>query len=157
MSRMASAPASRAQSELDGIDDEVLGDRRQPRGGAAGGEQVVAAVEEVGLDDHRQRRRAGLGIEPRLGEGIDPAVQRAEPRRAHLDLGDDRRIAPHRPQPAEEGVVGRRARRPLGPTRGIGAADLRDPLPAALGDPQEDVGRAHRLASSPLSPRRDEI
>ena len=49
--------------ELALADHEVLGDRRQPRGARAALEQEEGALEEVGLDHHREAGRAGRSVE----------------------------------------------------------------------------------------------
>ena len=127
--------------ELHRVDDEVLGDRRQPRGFLAQGQQLVIAVEEVGLHHHGEGRGAVLRVEMRLFHRVEPAVERAQAGGTHLDLGDDCRVLA--PQRLEKGVVVQRLAFRQVPR------DHADPLPAALGDAHQDVRGRH--PRNPLS------
>ena len=99
----------------------------RPEASRQAAQDLVAAVEEVGLDDHRQGRRAVPGVEPGLGQRVHPAVQRAEPGRAHLDLGDDRWGHP--------GAAASAARNALSAgVRGAPSASSDGSIPAGLGD-----------------------
>jgi len=62
--------------ELARIDDELLGDRRQSTGRLAGGEQLVAAEEEIRLDHHRQGCRPRRGVRRCLLLGVELPRQR---------------------------------------------------------------------------------
>ena len=90
MRRMASAPCACASSDLQRVDEEILAQHRQPDRLPHLHEIQQAALEKIGIGEHRDGLRARLFIITGDGDRIEVLADHTLGRRGLFHLGDDR-------------------------------------------------------------------